>query len=147
MQAISRVAQESGLHHAGANALHIEMLDRLLLDVYARLNRTSNSAPISYLPQPPHRKLPDKEKLKSELLGKVSCMSNPPWEPACREDGGAEEVEKHRCHANSQLALSLESCSLHSKTTAVSDGSKLLMAVASELVDMLCMETAASCQQ
>jgi hypothetical protein len=140
MQAVARAAEETGLNHPGSNALHTEMLDCMLLDVYAKLNRIRTSPSITYLPHPPRKRLPDKDKLRYEILQKVSSMPNPPWEPPSREDGGDEAIELHRIHVNKYLSASLESCSLHSRTTATSEATQLLMTVAGDLMDMLTME-------
>jgi hypothetical protein len=141
VQVISRAAEEAGLCDSEANALHTEMLECMLHDVYAMLNRRKSTACLMYQPEPPRRRLPEKEKLKCELLGKISSHGNLPYEPPQREGGGDEAIELHRCHLTKHLAASLESCSLRSRKTLVSDGSKLLMAIADDLFDLLTMET------
>lgn len=142
VQALDQSAQELGLQNTGVNALHIQMLERMLLDVYCKLNRAQHGNDMRYMPHPPHRRLPSKQRLKEDLLKQVSCMLNPPWEPPSREDGGDVALELHRNHMTKHLSSSLESCSLHSRATAISDSSHLLILVANDIFDMMVMDTA-----
>ena len=120
------------------------MLTQLIHDVYCKLNRLCCSSPVTHQPQPPRRSLPGKGTLKRELLEKISCMQNPPWEPPSREDGEDEAMELHRLHFTKHLTSSFENCSLHQRKTATPSGSDLLMLIASDLCDMMMMETTAT---
>lgn len=140
VQAITTAAEQSGFTYPEANALQTEMLERLLVGVYSKLNRTCCNASVTYQPQPPRRRLPDKAKLKRDVLEQVSGMPNPPWEPPSRDDGLDEANELHRIHVQKHLIASLDSVNLHNRTEAVSEGSLLLMAMAEDIFDMVVME-------
>lgn len=139
-QVMDVAAQERALTCSSSNALQADMLERMLVEAYSKLNRIRCTTAVTYQPQPPRKRLPDKEQLKHDVLRQVSGMPNPPWEPAARDHGDDEEMQVHHMHGHNSRVASLQAVQLHHHSEAVSEGSSLLMAVAEDLFDKLLME-------